>query len=184
MRGYTQLFQSCWTRCDLMNYRPPGSSVCGFLQARILEWFAMPSSGGSNLHFCTTGRFFTAEPLGKPLYEAYILFYYLDRSTELYLSSLEGCLGMIWTFLHSHPPHRNFPENKPLAHMLDKKMLARVHIIIKKTNVSMLEYWPSHALPVSLHICLPFLLQELRSTQHCPSQDFTIAYSQRNDSSR
>ena len=77
---------------------------------------------GSNLHFCTTGRFFTAEPLGKPLYEAYILFYYLDRSTELYLSSLEGCLGMIWTFLHSHPPHRNFPENKPLAHMLDKKM--------------------------------------------------------------
>ena len=25
-------------------YSPPGSSVCGFLQARILEWVAMPSS--------------------------------------------------------------------------------------------------------------------------------------------
>ena len=76
---------------------------------------------GLNLHLCTTGRFFTAEPLGKPLYEAYILFYYLDRTTELYLSSLARCLGMIWTFLHSHPPHRNFPEISHWLTCLTKK---------------------------------------------------------------
>ena len=104
---------------------------------------------------CTKGRFFTAEPLGKPLYEVYILFYCLNRTT------LAACLGMIWTFLHSHPQHRNCPENKPLAHTAWQKMLARFHVIIKKTNVSMSEYWPSHALPVSLHIFLPFLPQEL-----------------------
>ena len=31
-----------------MDYSPPGSSVDGILQARILEWVAMPSSMGSS----------------------------------------------------------------------------------------------------------------------------------------
>ena len=30
--------------CDPMNCSPPGSSVHGILQARILEWAAIPSS--------------------------------------------------------------------------------------------------------------------------------------------
>ena len=30
--------QSCPTLCDTMGYSPPGSSVHGILQARILEW--------------------------------------------------------------------------------------------------------------------------------------------------
>ena len=34
--------------CDLMGCSPPGSSVCGIFQARILEWVAMPSSRGSS----------------------------------------------------------------------------------------------------------------------------------------
>ena len=33
---------------DLMDYSPPGSSVHGILQARILEWVAIPFSGGSS----------------------------------------------------------------------------------------------------------------------------------------
>ena len=32
------------TLCNPMDYSPPGSSVHGILQARILEWVAMPSS--------------------------------------------------------------------------------------------------------------------------------------------
>ena len=35
------------TLCDPMDYSSPGSSVHGILQARILEWVAMPSSRGS-----------------------------------------------------------------------------------------------------------------------------------------
>ena len=31
-----------------MNYSMPGSSAVGILQARILEWVAMPSSRGSS----------------------------------------------------------------------------------------------------------------------------------------
>ena len=34
------------TLCDPMDSSPPGSSVHGILQARVLEWVAMPSSRG------------------------------------------------------------------------------------------------------------------------------------------
>ena len=51
-----QSLQLCPTLCDVMDYSLPGSSVHGVLQARILEWVAMPSSGifltqGSSLCF-------------------------------------------------------------------------------------------------------------------------------------
>ena len=39
------LLQLCLTFCDPMNHSPPGSSVHGILQARILEWVACPPSG-------------------------------------------------------------------------------------------------------------------------------------------
>ena len=64
-----QLFVSLCT-CS-----PPGSTVYGISQARILEWVAIPSSRGSSQHkdrnwviciSCLAGRFFTAELLGKP----------------------------------------------------------------------------------------------------------------------
>ena len=38
--------QSCLTLCDPVDCSPPGSSVGRILQARILGWVAMPSSGG------------------------------------------------------------------------------------------------------------------------------------------
>ena len=40
---HAKSLQSCPTLCNPMNYRPPVSSVPGILQARILEWVAMPS---------------------------------------------------------------------------------------------------------------------------------------------
>ena len=50
----------------------PGSSAHGILQARVLEWVAIPFSRGSSWWrdqtwvFCAAGGFFTTEPLGKP----------------------------------------------------------------------------------------------------------------------
>ena len=41
-----KLLQFCLTLCNPMDCRPPGSPVHGVLQARILEWVAMPSSRG------------------------------------------------------------------------------------------------------------------------------------------
>ena len=68
--------QSRLTLYDPLNCSsPPGSSVQGIFQARILEWVATSSSKGSSwprdwTHIscvsCTAGRFFTTEPPGKP----------------------------------------------------------------------------------------------------------------------
>ena len=60
--------QSCLTLCDLMDYSPPDSSVHWVLQARILEWVAIPPSGDlphpeiepmSLMSPALAGRFFT-----------------------------------------------------------------------------------------------------------------------------
>ena len=57
--------QACPTLCHPMDCSPPGSSVHGILQARILEWVAIPFSRGSSwsrdrIQFSyIAGRFFT-----------------------------------------------------------------------------------------------------------------------------
>ena len=45
---HAKLIQSCLTPCDPMNCSPPGSSVHGIPQARILEWVAISFSRGSS----------------------------------------------------------------------------------------------------------------------------------------
>ena len=56
--------QSCQTLCDPMDCSPPGSSVHGILQAKILEWVAISYSRGSSRPTdrtrvsCITARFF------------------------------------------------------------------------------------------------------------------------------
>ena len=69
-----KLLQSGPTLCDL-DCSPLVSSVYGILQARILEWVAMPSSRGSSrprdwtcvsCGSCIAGGFFTTEPPEKP----------------------------------------------------------------------------------------------------------------------
>ena len=57
--------ESCPTLYNSMDYRPPGSSVHGILQARILEWVAISLSRGSSWLgdqtwvSCIAGSFFT-----------------------------------------------------------------------------------------------------------------------------
>ena len=38
-----KLLQSCPTLCDPLDGSPPGSSIHGICQARILEWFEDPT---------------------------------------------------------------------------------------------------------------------------------------------
>ena len=45
---HAKLLQSRLTLCDSMDWSPPGSSVYGILQGKILKWVAMPSSRGSS----------------------------------------------------------------------------------------------------------------------------------------
>ena len=43
---HAKWLQSCPTLCNSMNHSPPGASVHGILQSRILKWVAVPSSRG------------------------------------------------------------------------------------------------------------------------------------------
>ena len=91
-----QSFQLCLTLCDLMDCSPPGSSVHGILQARLLEWVALPSSRGSSQPrdwievFCIAGgSFYPLNHLGSlqgSIDKAYPLLRALGRNDEL----LEG----------------------------------------------------------------------------------------------
>ena len=62
---HAKLLQLCLTLCNPMDYNLPGSSVHGILQARILEWRAIPFSKGSSWPrnrtrvSCIAGTFFT-----------------------------------------------------------------------------------------------------------------------------
>ena len=66
--------QSCLSLCNPVNHNPPRSSVHGILQARILKWVAIPSSGGfpnpeiepeSLTSSALAGRFFTTITVWK-----------------------------------------------------------------------------------------------------------------------
>ena len=57
--------KSCPTLYDPMDCRPPGSSVCGISQARILKWVAFPSPdrGIKPMSPALAGRFFLCSSL-------------------------------------------------------------------------------------------------------------------------
>ena len=67
--GACSVTQSCLTLCDPMDCSPPGSSVRGILQARILEWVAisgdLPGPGMEPRSPALAAGFFTTEPPGK-----------------------------------------------------------------------------------------------------------------------
>ena len=81
--------ESCSTLCDPMDCRPPGSSVHGISQARILEWVLFPSPGHlpdpgitltshvSPVPHSLAGWFFTT----STTWEAFIV---ILKSTSLY----------------------------------------------------------------------------------------------------
>ena len=74
--------QSCPTLCNSMDCNPPGSSVHGIFQARILEGVAisyskdLPAPGIKPASPELAGGFFTTELPGKP----HILSYHMVNS--------------------------------------------------------------------------------------------------------
>ena len=93
--------QSCPALCDPMDYSPPGSSVHGILQERILEWVATPSSKGSSLfRECTCvscllrwqASLYHERCLGSPL----------DKAVVQSLSHVQ-LFATPWTVAHQAP---------------------------------------------------------------------------------
>ena len=73
--------QRCLTFCSPMDCSPPGSSVHGILQARILDWVAISSCRGASrsrdqtlisFGFCTRrGILYQQSHLGSPIHNIY-----------------------------------------------------------------------------------------------------------------
>ena len=67
-----EVTQSCPTLCKPMDCSPPGSSVHGIFQARVLEWVAISFSRGSSRPrdrtwvSCLQADALSSEPPGKP----------------------------------------------------------------------------------------------------------------------
>ena len=84
-----KLLQSCPTLCHPVDCSPPGSSVHRILQARILDWVAMPSSKKSswprNWNHISCGVF-TTEPLRKHLYIHIYAYIYISSVVQLCLT--------------------------------------------------------------------------------------------------
>jgi len=73
----------------LMDCSPPGSSVHGIFQARILEWVAMPSSGVKPSSPVLQVDSLLSEPPGKPFMEP--LTQELKRPRRHWVSRARGC---------------------------------------------------------------------------------------------
>ena len=89
--------QMCPTLCDPTDCSPPGSSVHGILQARILVWDAMPSSRGPSPPSdrtrvsCITGRFFIIWATKEALWKGTCSQIYLVPTSVL-ISPNSGCV--------------------------------------------------------------------------------------------
>ena len=113
-----QLLQLCLTLCNPIDYSPLCSYVHRIFQARILEWVAMHSSRGSShsrdeTHDSCAGRFFTTDPLGKPMNGCYVV-------SDAYSSSIEI---VIWIFVFTLNIVNYiywFSRVKPTLHTSDK----------------------------------------------------------------
>ena len=91
---WSEVPQSCPTLCDPMDWcSPPGSSIHGILQARILEWVAISLSRGSSQPrdrtqvSCIVGRRFTVWATREAvysigIYSEYLIITYNGKESE------------------------------------------------------------------------------------------------------
>ena len=94
-----QLLQSCSNFCDPVDCSPPGSSVHGILQARILEWVAIsfsrdlpnpeiePMSPASPASPASQEDSLPSEPPGKPINVKHLVLKYFFKASSLVLKS-------------------------------------------------------------------------------------------------
>ena len=102
--------QSCPVLCDPMDWSPPGSSVCGIFQARILEWVAVAFSRESSQPRNQTGspalqhcrQTLPSEPPGKiPWWTSPCLIQPRWMHWERFWDVVEQVVSLFWPFLNS-----------------------------------------------------------------------------------
>ena len=140
------VFQSCLTLWDPMDFSPPGSSIHGILQARILEWVPISFSRGFSQPRDRTwvsriaGRFFTILTIqilyriagyhqGSPRILEWVAYPFSSRSSQPRNPTRVSCIAG-WFFT-------NELSGKPLVHFL--KILNRKTIVNWSSTLSKLK---------------------------------------------
>ena len=97
-----KLLQSCLTLCDPMDCSPPGSSVHGILQARILEWVAMLFFRGAtwprdrtHLSYVYLHRQASSLPLSPPGKPFILLTWLLSQCHTFHICSYSRTLFLV-----------------------------------------------------------------------------------------
>ena len=110
-----KLLQLCLTLCDPIDGSPPGSSVHGILQARILEWVAISfSTMGSSCHHRSEG---------------------VERGGE------SGGRGgwVIWTFPQDPWPWAKSAQSNPTAMVIN----ATLFTLLSLPSSAGVQHWPN-----------------------------------------
>ena len=146
------LAQSCPTLCDPTDCSPPGFSVHGILQARILEWIAIPFSRGTSqprnrtLVSCVAGRFFTVWATGTPF--RYMICKYFFPFCRLTFHSVD-CFFAIQKLSSLISSHRLMFFSVACAlGVMSKKITATIYV----------EYYCSNYVILTKHLSNPHLI--------------------------
>ena len=114
---HAKLLQSCLTLCDPMDSSPPGSSVHGIFQARVLEWVAISFSNQHHSIF-KKKNFFLKTNIIVSFKKFYCVFLsqclnYLSPSCLLLPSSTSLWLFLtLCVFIYVLRTSLSFPTNK------------------------------------------------------------------------
>ena len=131
---HAKSLQSCPTFCDPMDCNPPGSSAHGILQARILEWIAMPFPSPGDLPDpgveptslmspALAGRFFTTNTTWKALRHTLYLININNSSMALsYFLSISNSEHNLFSLTHLVPEFQQFFD--PWTYLLIMLMLS------------------------------------------------------------
>ena len=98
------------TCCNPMDCSLPGSSVHGILQARILEWVAMPSSRGSSYPGIKPKSLTSPASAGR--------FFSISTTWEALLIRFRCENSVIDFFSHKDRPHQRHPYLRPILKYL------------------------------------------------------------------
>ena len=126
-RVWVQLLNPVWL-CNLMDCSPPGSSVLGISQARVLEWVAISFSRVSSRPrdqtyiFCT-GRqiLYHCATSGKPWNKGWTYFFLINQFIYFTTTLYWFCHTLTWLHHgctcvpHPEPPSHLPPHPIPLG---------------------------------------------------------------------
>ena len=142
---HAKLLQSCPTLCDPMDSSPPGSSVHGILQARILEWVTISFSDLVAKSHLTLWNPMDRSPPGPSVHGVFS-----GKNTRVDYHFLLLILTLQFVICFSQNSNKQFKDHWSLDHTSH----SAVHASTTDASESPVVFsWPLHPRNPSCHTC-------------------------------